>query len=553
MTESVSNQSLNEIFKSHSICEPQCALWKAQILEVFSDYVNDASFTKWHLSLYRFATTKPLMYLQWQVIDEALAFFNQHPDLTIEGVTTLQRELSHAVFSILRPGVSWTKEEKLSLDRPDQMAEFDSIWHPEYQRYCEHIFNHLIQLPLYIIGSQKGKDYLSPALPNRVDRMQANGLGALTTGYDSVVRNAISHGSTGFTVNGVKYIDRKDDKLLASWEFANLFDNLVDTCHSILVALLLFLCEHQTLVGGTGLHKLPLALRFIFTDAFSSHLGFGLLSMMESGAIGSKRQLNIVCRINSQVRWAQMLEGMHTCWNASIFGGKDYNRFFVAFDCGMPVFSSLILNGDELQRAIRTNEALDKCAPSIVETRLLWYDGSRLERKLYAWKNHLPVRWQITRREIIQNWRDCGLKVLSSRYAILETLNKSTEAVRQVEAHIVLREKGAITAGLLQSIVRHAIGRLRRRKVRRADLYGEKGLARRPDYILVRLYTQERRIRTLMSYGWKDKELLLIAEWISSIKKKRPFYTQDADAILGHVRIKYNPSLTQVSKPGNAL
>lgn len=555
MAGSVDTQLLSELFKSHSICKIQRSLRKAQILDVFSGFVDESSFKKWHLCLYKFATIKPLTYLQWEAVDEALAFFDQYPDLTIAGVTklqTLQRKLSHAIFSMLRPSISWTKEDKLSLDRPDQMAEFESTWHPEYQRYCEHIFNHLIQLPLYVIGSRKGKDYMTPTLANRVKLMQTNGLAALTAGYESVVRNAISHGSTSFEVTGVKYVDENDERLLASWEFASLFDNLVDTCHSMLVSLLLFLCKNQTLVERAGLQKLPVGLRFIFIDAFSSHSGFKLLSMMESNTADPKKQLNVVCKITSKSRWAQMFEGMHTCWNASIFGGEDYNRFFVSFDCGMPVLSSLILDGNELQRAIRTNETLGTCASRLIETSLLWYDSSSLERKLYGWKNILPIRWQIARREIIQGWRDSGLKVLSSRYTILETLNKSTEAIRQVEAHIILHEKGAVTDELLQGIVQHAIRRLRRHKVRRTDLYGEKGQARRPDYIRIRLYAQRRRIRTLMSYGWKDKDLVLIAEWISSSKKIQPFYTKEADAVLGNIRIKYNPSRVQTSKPENA-
>lgn len=552
LTRSVDNQPLNEIFKLHSICGIQRSLWKTQILGAFSDYVDESSFKKWHLCLYRFATAKPFTFVRWEAIDEALAFFNQRPDLTLDGVATLQRELSHATFSLLRPGTSWTREKKLSLDRPEQMAEFESIWHPEYQRYCEHIFNHLIQLPLHVIGSRRGKNYLAPTLANRADLMQTHGLAELITGYDSVVRNAISHGSTSFEAIGVRYIDKKGDRLLAPWEFAGLFDSLVDTCHSILVALLLFLCERQTLVEGTGLHKLPLGLRFIFIDAFSSHSSFKLLSAMESDTAGPKRQLNIICKIDSKARWAQIFEGMHTCWNASGFGGEGYNRFFVSFDCGMPVLSSLILSGDELQRAIKTNEALNRCASKIIETSLLWYDASNLEKKLYSWKSILPVRWQITKRDIVQNWRNSGLKVLSSRYTILETLDRSTETVRQLEAHIILHERGAVTDELLQEIVRHAIRRLRRHRVRRTDLYGEKGRARKPDYIRVRLYAQERRIRTLMSYGWKDKALVLIAEWIPPAKKIQPFYTQEADAVLGCIRIKYNPSFVQTAKPGSA-
>lgn len=551
MTRSVDDRPLNEIFASPPICGIQRSLWKTQILNAFSKFVNESSFKKWHLCLYKFATVKPLTFVRWKAIDEALTFFNQYPDLTFDGIEALQRELSHAIFSLLRPGASWTKEEKLSSDRPEKMAEFESIWHPEYQRYCEHAFNHLIQLPLYVIGSRKRKNYLAQTLANRVNLLKTNGLAELATGYDSVVRNAISHGGTSFELTGVKYIDKTDDRLLASWEFTSLFDSLVDTCHSILVALLFFLCEQQTLVEGMGLHRLPLGLRFLFIDAFSSHSGFRLRSAMESDIIGPKRQMNIVCKINSKARWAQIFEGMHTCWNACNFGGEGYNRFFVSFDCGMPVLSSLILNGDEMQRAIKTNEVLNKCASKVIETSLLWYDASSLERRLYFWRSALPIRWQITKMEIVKSWRDGGLEVLSSRYTILETLNRSTENVRKLEAHIVLHERGTVTDKFLQEIVRHAIRRLRRHKVRRTDLNGEKGRAQKPDYITIRLYAQERRIRTLMAYGWKDKGLVLIAEWISHTKKIQSFPTQEADVVLGCIRIKYNPNLVRTEKSRN--
>jgi len=262
--------------------------------------------------------------------------------------------------------------------------------------------------------------------------------------------------------------------------------------------------------------------------------------------------VNIVCRINSKARWAQLFEGMRVCWNLSVFGGGDYNRFVVAFDCGMPVLSSLVLNGDKLQRAIGANETLSKCASGIIESSLLWYDASSLQRKLYGWKCLLPIQWQITKREVIHGWRDSGWKVLSSRYTILETLNKSTRSIRQVEGHVILLERGTVPDKLLWDIVRHAVSRLRRCKIRKTDQYGEKGRAGRPDYIRVRLYTEQRRLRTLMSYSWLDKELLLIAEWISSAKKVDPFYTEKADAVLGHIRIKYNPGNAQTPDPGNA-
>ena len=549
MTRSVNNKPINTFFESHSICEIQRSFWKTEILRTFSSYVDESSFKKWHLCLYKFATIKPFIFVRWKAIDEALAFFNQHHGMTLEGIAALQRELSHAILSLLRPSASWSKEEKLSLDRPEQMTEFEGIWHPEYQRYCEHVFNHLIQLPLYVIGATKRNNYLEQSLANRVVLLQANGLAEISTGYDSVVRNAISHGSTSFELTSLKYIDKKDTRLLSAREFATLFDSLVDTCHSILVALLLFLCKQQELVESTGINKLPLGLRFIFIDAFSAHLGFNLLSAIESDTIDSRKQLNIVCRINSKARWVQMFEGMHTCWNASNFGGEGYNRFSVSFDCRMPVFSSLFLNGNELQHAIKSNEVFDKCASKIIETALLWYDASILEKKMYSWKCIMPVLWQMVKEEFSKNRRRLGLKVIHSCYKILDTFNGSTETVRKVEAHVILLERGNVADKLLQDIIRHAIRTIRRRRVCKTNLSGEMGRALKPDYVIVRLYVQERRIRTLMSYGWADKELVLIAEWIDPSKKKiQPFYTQEADAVSGPIRVKYNPGLLETAK-----
>ena len=108
---------------------------------------------------------------------------------------------------------------------------------------------------------------------------------------------------------------------------------------------------------------------------------------------------------------------------------------------------------------------------------------------------------------------------------------------------MVLDQEGTVTDELLQDIVRHSVARLRTHRVRRTGLCGEKGIGGRPDYVLIRLYAQEARLRTLLSKSWKDHDLILIAEWISSPRKMQPFYTRDADATVGRTRIKYNPNL----------
>lgn len=540
MTVGPDSVGLNDFFRAHSACRLQRSLWREQIVDAFCDYVDEDSFADWHLALCKFATLKPLMFTRRAAVECALSVFRQNPAATLAGLSLLRNQVTHAVSSLLRPGVSWTREDRLSLDRPEHLAQFESIWHPEYQRYCEHILNHLIRVPLYVIGTIKQKDYLSPPLASRVAALQASGLTELATGYDSVVRNAISHGTTTFGAGEVRYVDHSDARLVSPWEFSNLFDDLVDTCHSIVVALVLFLWNHQPLADSEGLSKLPLGLRFMLIDAFSSHPGLQLLSAVESDVGGPGRQLNLVCRVRTKSRSAQMFEGVHTCWNASRFGGCDYKTISISLDCGMSVLATMLLDGERLSRASAQNEALDRCVGEILQATLLWYDASDLDRRLFVWKSILPLQFEAAKRQIVRDWRRRGLKVIGCRYAILKTIGGDSGNLRLLEAHVVLRDKGPVAEEMLCAIVRHAVRRLRKQWIHGADLEGQKARRGWPHYIRVRLYAEEKRVRTLMSYGWKDKGLLLIAEWTSPRKSIEPLYTAQADAILGRIRIKYN-------------
>ena len=115
----------------------------------------------------------------------------------------------------LRIGESNLPESVITLDSPRNIGDFESLWHPNYQLICEHVFNHLINVPLYIIGKKKGKDYLSLTLANRVQRLKENRFSrSYYSGFNAIVRNAISHGSVEFLSRTIKYsfLDRGSDE-----------------------------------------------------------------------------------------------------------------------------------------------------------------------------------------------------------------------------------------------------------------------------------------------------------------------------------------------------
>jgi len=100
----------------------------------------------------------------------------------------------------LRDAQSEYVEATISLESPDDISRFEKVWHPSYQRISEHVFNHLINIPLFILGRKHRKDYLSLSLSNRTKTLLELFSSKSCVGYDSVVRNAISHGGLNFSL-----------------------------------------------------------------------------------------------------------------------------------------------------------------------------------------------------------------------------------------------------------------------------------------------------------------------------------------------------------------
>ncbi len=537
--------TLHDIFGNHPICIAQQRLRRQEILDSFRAWVKEDQFIEWHFSLYRFALIRPLKYYDSKTVDTALTFFEQYPKETLDAIIEQYGSLTHSILSMIRGGSSWGKENQLTFGEPPDLLDFEKIWHPEYQRYSEHVFNHLIRVPLAVLGKIKGKDYQSLFLSNQVDIIRNNNLELLTKGFNRVVRNAISHGSTTFEILGIKYSDRNLVQFLTVSEFSRLFDELVDTCHSMFVGILLFLCKQHTELENIGLEKIPLGIRFLIIDSLSSHSGFSILSMIESWTIENQRQLNIACKINTLSRRMHIFESLNVARNSMRYGGKYYNRLAITIDCSKKIPVTLFLNADRLRQALVENESIGSSLPGIIETGLLWFDSSGLFRRIYIWKNLISMGWQKFKHEHVEERRKRGLNVVSSKYFIRHIENKSNKNVRRIEGHIILKERGVIEADSINAIVKHAVKTLKKYRVKLIGLGKESLIKRRPAYIWIRLYANDKRIRTLMMDGWHEKNLILQAEWFSIWMQTGPIVIKKPQSVIGRIRVEYNPILLE--------
>ena len=128
----------------------------------FGTYLVDNSIPEdFVLALYPFAATRPLCFFSSAALGDALRLFEQDSTLTLTSMQVYAQQISHGLSSILRKGTSWKDDLNPALKTPSDLIQFEQIWHPEYQRYSEHIFNNLLRLPLEILGRHAGKDYQS--------------------------------------------------------------------------------------------------------------------------------------------------------------------------------------------------------------------------------------------------------------------------------------------------------------------------------------------------------------------------------------------------------
>lgn len=540
----MADTTLNEFIKNHSLAK-QLRQHKADIvMEKFSNWLTTKpSSYSWHYSLYFFATESPLCYTDPIIIDEALKILNLDPNKTIDVLKRQSDYLSRAIFTLFRPSSNWQIEdnERVTIDSPRGIETFENIWHPEYIKYCEQIYNHIIRLPLGILEKDKNADYLSLALSLKTKKLFELGYPNITKGFDSVVRNAISHGGIEYGISEIHYMDKKEGKEIDASDVINLLDELSDSCHSIIAALLIFVINNQNDIEKNEVENLPLGINFLLSKGFADREGSEIVSFVRSGNNGE--QLNINIKVDSASRGVYQLEALQAAWASCYFGGSNFKRFLVSVDCNKPAKPLIIINGELLKEAINNNLPFKEVAPKLFKSSLLWYDTPQFQSMLSIFIMSLKTNWIFSKRKFRLDIANKGTFLPQLYYEIVSTKNTSPKAFRRLEAHIVLDITKEITDTNLKKIIKNAIARLKRSLIKRKDIHGEFGIVGFPFNIVMRVYATNKRVRTLKSYSWQNEELVATAEYSKNWKIAQPSCTKEVDSIVGQIRIKYNPKL----------
>jgi hypothetical protein len=505
----------------------------------FGEWLGSDSSPLASLGLSVFVGQEPLAYINDDVIRTTLPLLEQDFTTTLNVLREYDLPLTHAINSLLREGSSWGQEHRLEVRSPIRLLEFEQIWHAEYQRYAEHIFNHLIRVPLGVLGTLRKKDYAGPRLAVRIDVLKQNKLDVLARGLDPVVRNAISHGTTIFGTDAIRYVDAKTSKDLSPSAFGTLFDDLVETCHGLVAAVLIWAVRHWPEVAKAGTQMLPGGIRRVLMQGFIEHPGLRITSVIEADFPVQLSQVNVFCTSSTRARTTHLVEAVWIAAAMVSFGASSTEWILVHVECGAGVPSLVTLKVKTVQRLLDEGFS-EELAKEAVQGSFLWHDTSALRQRIWTYTTAARLVWERMKEETVSEWRERGLEVWSSRYKVKQVKHGR----RRIDVELALTTREAVTKHLIRGVLQHATRKLRRTLI---PANAETGLRvpLPPLYVCFRIHARNRTTRSLGLDGWRDVNTLAQGEWRARRRRKQhPLWVKLPDEHVGGLLIRYNPNLT---------
>lgn len=136
-----------------------------------------------------------------------------------------------------------------SFEKPDdfELIRFiDQQIHPAYLRVTEAVFAPLCRIVAYFSRFDRGKGTDGLDLWPIVEEIGKTSLSDAVKPYNHIVRNAIAHGGITYLQNEILYRDKKgNEEKNSHTAIIRIFDDLLDTCNALALALSLFLLVHQ--------------------------------------------------------------------------------------------------------------------------------------------------------------------------------------------------------------------------------------------------------------------------------------------------------------------
>ena len=280
------------------------------------------------LALRCYLDSRPEKFFDRHTYKTQLAWLQRRKTTSGQQLTGYLSSITHDTDSALRflreiNAESWHDQQyRTTTDTIERIRFVDRHVHPTYLRLAEGVLGPLIKPVAYFSRLDRGKSPDGLTLRAVMEEIKRYVPDSYTRAYRTTVRNGIAHGGITFSDDDITYRDSRGNRETVRIEdFMRLFDDLLDECNALALALKVFLLGSRTPDD-------VLPREFLIEQLREETLTpwWEVVGCIESESIRGS-QLNVYARSNSRdhrkLQWSVVQSGIF-----AEFLAPGYDRYF---------------------------------------------------------------------------------------------------------------------------------------------------------------------------------------------------------------------------------
>jgi len=202
------------------------------------------------LGLYKYIYQPPQKFYSESVYNKFsnwLSICDQNDRIKIQGYFEQHHYKLNLAFLHLNEinNLAW-HDNHGELDEYEFIRFIDQEIHPAYLRLCEGVLSPFLHIPAYFSRLDRNVSTQGLDIYNIVDELKTHVLFEAASAYKKVIRNGFGHGGVTYLQKEIRYEDRREREKFSDTEVIRFFDDLLDSCNALALAISVFLLSKRT-------------------------------------------------------------------------------------------------------------------------------------------------------------------------------------------------------------------------------------------------------------------------------------------------------------------
>ncbi|MFA6209152.1 MAG: hypothetical protein WCT03_11185 [Candidatus Obscuribacterales bacterium] len=469
-----------------------------------------------------FVTKAPWTHWDKQLVVDVKNFLELSPGNSLQVISQSTNALERAFRVVLDKAWNEFPEAMIVLSDPAELKTFSQVILPAYLRLAEHAYVNFLRY-LWLVSGKKEKGFNTSAALQRLPEEISS---SLKNGYNDHFRNAIAHGEMHFGLFEIFFGPKNFSTSMDAPEALALIDDLWCTCNSINLGILAFLSDSLVATPEALSVLPPAALAFVLGGLRDRpHLAIETVLVHN---LDDEQELNVYVTSKPMIENEAKHESLKIAQTAFELSGWRYDSVLVAFDTGISVPSQIRIKATEMQSALQADaDGLD--LNPIIPLALIWKPPRPLLAKWHLYK----AMWAIQRDLPREKKHRLRVRKVENR-SIRNQVRIQVSAVpdrqyRNLEASEFLKD--------VSILAREIAGQ---NYLTGSTFEGGFRFHRRPMYVWIDLYSEDRNLRQIAKGGWDGGNLLLKSELRQGLLARRIMpITSTKNVTIDDVNIQY--------------